>query len=84
MLFRSIVGTLFGMIVLHARACEVMLPMLFLPVSVPLTIAAVQATAQLINGKSLRDVTDYLVLMGIFDIVFFFLTLIVFDYIVEE
>jgi heme exporter protein B len=84
MLGLSIVGTLFGMIALHTRAREVMLPMLFLPVSIPLTIAAVQATAQLIDGKSLKDIADYLVLIGIFDVVFFVLALIVFDYIVEE
>ncbi len=84
MLGLSIVGTLFSMIALHTRACEVMLPMLFLPVSIPLTIAAVQATAQLIDGKSLRDIADYLVLIGIFDVVFFVLVLMVFDYIVEE
>jgi heme exporter protein B len=72
------------MIALHTRACEVMLPMLFLPVSVPLTIAAVQATGQLIDGKSLRDVADYLTFIGIFDLVFFFLVIIVFDYVVEE
>ncbi len=84
MLGLSIVGTLFSMIVLHTRAREVMLPMLFLPVSVPLTIAAVYATDQLIVGKSLRDITDYLTLIGIFDIVFFTLALMVFDYIVED
>ncbi len=84
MLGLSIVGTLFAMITLHTRAREVMLPMLFLPVSVPLTIAAVYATAQLIAGKSLGDITDYLTLMVIFDIVFFVLTLIVFDYVVED
>jgi heme exporter protein B len=84
MLGLSIVGTLFGMIALHTRACEVMLPMLFLPVSIPLTIAAVQATAQLIDGKSLRDITDYLVFIGTFDVVFFTLVLMVFDYIVQE
>src|SRR5919197_4521329 len=84
MLGLSIVGTLFGMIALHTRACEVMLPMLFLPVSIPLTIAAVQATAQLIDGKGLRESADYLVLLGIFDVVCFFLALMVFDYIVEE
>ena len=84
MLGLSIVGTLFGMIALHTRACEVMLPMLFLPVSIPLTIAAVQATSQLIDGKNLRDITDYLILIGIFDVVFFSLALMVFDYVVEE
>jgi heme exporter protein B len=80
----SIVGTLFAMIALHTRACEVMLPMLFLPVSIPLTIAAVQATAQLIDGKSLGDIADYLTLLGIFDVVFFVLTLMIFDYVVED
>ena len=80
----SIVGTLFAMMTLHTRAYEVMLPMLFLPVSIPLTIAAVYATAQLIDGKSLRDIADYLVFMGVFDVVFFVLTLLVFDYIVED
>jgi|SRR5262249_2505756 len=84
MLGLSIVGTLFAMIALHTRAREVMLPMLFFPVSVPLTIAAVHATDRLIAGKSLRDITDYLTLIGTFDIVFFALALIVFDYIVED
>ena len=84
MLGLSIVGTLFSMIALHTRAREVILPILFLPVSIPLTIAAVYATAQLIAGKSLRDIADYLILMGIFDIVFFTLVLIIFDYVVED
>lgn len=80
----SIVGTLFMMIALHTRAREVMLPMLFLPVSVPLMIASVYATAQLIAGMTLRDIADYLSLMGVFDIVFFTLGLLVFDYIIED
>ena len=84
MLGLSIVGTLFSMIALHTRAREVMLPMLFLPVSIPLTIAAVQATDQLFSGKSLRDIADYLVLLGVFDVVFFTLALMLFDYIVED
>ncbi|MBM3224745.1 MAG: hypothetical protein FJZ47_13195 [Candidatus Tectomicrobia bacterium] len=80
----SIIGTLFSMITLHTRAYEVMLPMLFLPISIPLTIAAVYATVQLVAGKTLQDITDYLVFMGIFDVVFFTLSLIVFDFIIED
>ena len=80
----STVGTLFSIMVLHTRVHEVMLPILFLPVSIPLTIAAVYATAQLIAGKSLKDITDYITLIGIFDIIFFMLALMVFDYIVED
>jgi heme exporter protein B len=80
MLGLSIVGTLFGMIAVQTRASEVMLPLLFLPVAIPVTIAAVQATAQLIDGKSLKDIADYLVLLGTFDVVF----LLWASYIVEE
>ncbi len=80
----SIIGTLFAMVVTQVRAYEVMLPMLFLPVAVPLTIATVHATTQLINGKGLRDITDYLTLLGVFDLVFLVVALLVFEYIVED
>jgi uncharacterized protein (UPF0261 family) len=49
-----------------------------------LLIAAVHATGQLMDGKSLQDIADYLILMGVFDTIFFSLTLIVFDYVVED
>ena len=84
MLGLSIVGTLFSMLTMHTRAREVMLPLLFLPISVPLTIAAVYATTDVIAGKSVADVTDYLTLMGVYDIVFLALALLVFDYVIEE
>ena len=80
----SVLGTLFSLIVLNIRMREVMLPLLFLPVSVPLLIAAVYATGNLIDGRTLADVRDYLILMGVFDVVFLVLALLIFDYVVEE
>jgi heme exporter protein B len=80
----SAVGTLFSTITLKTRTRELMLPLLFLPLSVPLIIASVYATANLIDGKTLVDITDYLTLMGVFDVVFVILGLLVFDFIVEE
>jgi heme exporter protein B len=84
MLGFSVIGTLFSVITLNIRTREIMLPLLFLPISIPLTIASVYATANLIVGKSLRDITDYLTLMGVFDIVFLVIALLVFDTVVEE
>jgi len=75
---------LFAMIMLNVRAQEVFLPLLFLPTSVPVTIATVQATTKLLNGKAFADITDYVILLGIFDIVFFVVSLILFDHIIEE
>lgn len=80
----SVLGTLFSLIVLNIRMREVMLPLLFLPVSVPLLIAAVYATGDLIDGKTLADIRDYMILMGVFDVVFLVLALLIFDYVVEE
>ena len=80
----SILGTLFAMIMLNIRAREVLLPLLFLPISVPVTIAVVQATTKLLNGKAFADITDYIILLGIFDVVFFVIALIIFDHILEE
>jgi heme exporter protein B len=80
----SAIGTLFSMLTLNTRTREIMLPLLFLPVSVPLTIASVYATADLIAGKGLAAIKDYLTLMGVFDIVFLVIALLVFDVIVEE
>jgi heme exporter protein B len=84
MLGFSAVGTFFSMLAVNAQARDVMLPLLFLPVSVPLTIGSVYATADLIEGKTLSDITDWLTLIGIFDIVFVVLALLVFDYVIEE
>jgi heme exporter protein B len=84
MLGFSAVGTLFSLITLNTRTREIMLPLLFLPVSIPLIIASVYATAKLIAGNGLVEITDYLTMMGVFDIVFVVVALLVFDIIVEE
>ena len=80
----SVLGTLFSLIVLNLRMREVMLPLLFLPVSVPLLIASVYATGDLIDGKTLADIQDYVILITVFDVVFLVLAVLIFDYVVEE
>jgi heme exporter protein B len=80
----SLVGTLFSTISMNTRTRGLLLPLLFLPLSVPLTIAAVYATTDLLQGKTLSDIDDYLTLMIVYDIVFLVLSVLVFDYVVEE
>jgi heme exporter protein B len=80
----SLVGTLFSMISANTRTRGLQLPLLFLPISVPLTIAAVYATTELIQGRGLPDIRDYLTLMVVFDVVVLVVALLVFDYVVEE
>jgi heme exporter protein B len=80
----SLVGTLFSTISVSTRTRGLLLPLLFLPLSVPVTIAAVYATTDLLQGKTLSDIGDYLTLMIVYDIVFLVLSVLVFDYVVEE
>jgi heme exporter protein B len=80
----SLVGTLFSTISMNTRTRGLLLPLLFLPLSVPLTIAAVYATTDLLQGKTLSNIGDYLTLMIVYDIVFLVLSMLVFDYVVEE
>ncbi len=80
----SLVGTLFSIMSVNTRTRGLQLPLLFFPVSVPLTIAAVYATAALVEGRGLADITDYLTLMGVFDVIFLVLAVLVFDFVVED
>ena len=50
------VGTVFSAMAINTRAREVMLPLLFLPVIVPLIIAVVEATGLMLRDGDLGDV----------------------------
>ena len=84
MLGLSAVGTFFSTLASNTRMRDVMLPLLFLPISVPLTIGAVYATADLLNGKRFAEISDYLTLIVVFDVIFVVVAVLTFDYIVEE
>ena len=78
------VGTLFAAISVRTRAREVMLPLLLIPLVVPIFIAGVKVTAQLLAGKALGDVLQWVHLMIGFDAVFLVVGWWVFEYAVEE
>jgi heme exporter protein B len=66
----SAAGTLLAVIVFNSRAGEVMLPLLLLPLTIPVIIAAVQVTALVLAGSGLAGVAPWLNLLGGFDILF--------------
>lgn len=78
------VGTLFSAMAVHTRAREVMLPVLLFPIIVPLVIAAVKATGGILNGQPLAEMTNWLRLLVAFDVIFLTVSLMTFDYVVEE
>jgi heme exporter protein B len=80
----SAAGTLFGGLIVQARLREALLPILMLPVTMPLLIAAVSATAGILNGLPLAAVGAQLQLLGAFDILFVTASVLLFDFVLEE
>jgi heme exporter protein B len=78
------VGTLFSAMAANTRARDVMLPLLVFPISVPVVIAAVEATASTFAGGPFETRLRWLALLGAFDVIFGVLCFAVFDVVVEE
>jgi heme exporter protein B len=71
------VGTLLGAMAAAARARELLLPLLFLPLSIPLIVGGVGATLS-------EDPGRYLGFLGLYDLIFAILSWASFEYVVTE
>src|SRR3982074_415350 len=80
------VGALFAAIAAHTRAREVMLPLLLFPIQVPVILATVKSTGAAIRvpGLDPPDVGMWLGLLIAFDALFLGLSVLLFDYAIEE
>jgi heme exporter protein B len=78
------VGTLLSAMVVRTRYSEVMLPVLLLPFLVPPIVSAVQLTWRILALRPLSELTGWLSLLGSFDIIFFTLSLMLFEAILDE
>ena len=63
-------GTLFGAMTVRTGARDLLLAVVLFPLLAPTLLAAVAATRELFNHASLSELTDYLQIMGVFDVVF--------------
>src|SRR5688572_20683950 len=63
-------GTLFGAMTVRTGARDLLLAVVLFPLLSPTLLAAVAVTRELFNGVPLAELTDYLKLMGVFDVVF--------------
>ena len=78
------VGTLFAAVSVRTRAREVMLPLLMLPLVVPVLIGGVEASGDILAGRSMSEVGQWLRLLIGFDAVFLVVGWLIFEYAVEE
>jgi len=78
------VGTLFSAIAINTRTREIMLPILLFPVEVPVILAAVNATAAVLNGKAWAAISGWLKILLAFDLIFVLVCYVTFEYVLEE
>ncbi|MFQ5900342.1 MAG: heme exporter protein CcmB [Thermodesulfobacteriota bacterium] len=80
----AVIGTLFSAITVNTSSREILLPLLFFPVLMPVIVAAVSATGLVMSGNGLGEARQWLTLMGVFDILFIAVPVLVFEYVLEE
>jgi heme exporter protein B len=78
------VGTIFSAISATAKTRDVLLSILFFPISVPVIIASVKATGIILNGQSFQEVFPWLKILVAFDLIFLLVSYLTFEHIMEE
>ncbi len=80
----SALGTLLSCLSSNLKTREIMLPILLYPLMVPIAIGAVRLTGQILDGKSLADMMNWVGLILCFDIIYIAVSIITIDHILEE
>ena len=68
----------------QARAREVLLPVLVLPIIIPVLIAAVKLTAGLLDGQPWDEIAHWFRFLLGYDALFLAISYMTFDFVVEE
>ncbi|HEV8616707.1 MAG TPA: heme exporter protein CcmB [Methylomirabilota bacterium] len=77
------VGTLFAAMTAQARARELLLPVLLLPVQVPVLLATVKTTEALLLGEPLGAVAHWIKLLIAADVIYLTAGILTFDFVLE-
>ena len=78
------VGTLLSAMAVQARTRDILLPILLFPVVIPVVIAAVKACSGYIQGIPPGEISPWLNLLVVYDIIFLTAAWMIFDKVVEE
>ncbi len=78
------VGTLFSALSVNTKAREMVLPILFLPIAIPVIICAVKASELALAGESWGSISSWLQIIVAFDVIFLVASYLTFNFVVEE
>jgi heme exporter protein B len=80
----ALVGTMVGALAVQTRARDLLVPLLALPLLIPVVIAAAKATTPLLATATGDVGARWLLMLGLYDLVFGLLAYAVFDFLVED
>jgi heme exporter protein B len=80
----ALVGTLIGALAVQTRARDLLVPLLALPLLIPVVIAAAKGTTPLLAAAEGDVGARWLLILGLYDLVFGLLAYAVFDFLVED
>ncbi len=78
------VGTLLATMVIQVRTRDILLPILLFPLTLPVIIAAVKASQGFLQMVPLNEISAWLNLLIVYDLIFTSVAFMVFDFVVEE
>jgi heme exporter protein B len=78
------IGTLLAAMAVQTRTRDVMLPILLFPVVIPVVVAAVEASGGFLQGLPFNELSYWINLLLVYDVIFIAIAFMVFDYVVEE
>ena len=80
----ALIATFYAALTANLRARESLLPVLMFPVVVPVLLAAVRATGEIVRLGDLKIAQDWLQLLVGFDLIYFVVCTAIFSFVVEE
>jgi heme exporter protein B len=81
----AVIGTLVGALGVQARARELIVPIMMLPLLIPVVIAAARATSPLLLQSGAEALPGrWLAVLALYDLVFGLVALAIFDFLLEE
>ena len=78
------VGTLLASMTVHSRSRDVMLPILLFPVAVPVLVGAVRASSGVLTAAGWDQISPWINLLLVYDVIFVAVAFMLFEYVVEE
>lgn len=78
------VGTLLSALTVNTRTREILLPVILFPVLLPVILSAVTATGRMLASGDFSEITGELQILAVYDVVFFIVAQLVFEYTIED